>query len=121
MEIQVKTKKMDDAILLTVMEPNLNHENAASLKEKLFLEIADGNSKIILDLANVERMDSSGLGALLFGKRQANNAGGDLVLVSAQPAVVDMIRIAQLSRVFELFPTTAEALSFWQNQEPFQK
>jgi anti-sigma B factor antagonist len=77
----------------------------------MFLEIANGNIKIILDMNNVSEIDSSGLGALLFGKRQADNAGGNIVLVAVHPSVQSIIRIAQLSRVFDMYNSVDEALS----------
>jgi anti-sigma B factor antagonist len=111
MEINIDIENKEEAVILRIDENEVNHSNAASLKEKLFLEIADGNVKIVLDLGKVKEMDSSGLGALLFGKRQASNAGGNMFLVSVQPAVSSMLRIAQLSRVFDIFDSTDEALA----------
>ncbi|MEJ2637641.1 MAG: STAS domain-containing protein [Calditrichia bacterium] len=110
MEIQTSIRKQDDIIVFTITDREVTHNNSASLKEKLFLEIADGNKQIVLDMLNVKEMDSSGLGALLFGKRQANNAGGNVVFVSENPHVQTMIRIAQLSHVFEFYPTVEDAL-----------
>jgi anti-sigma B factor antagonist len=111
MEINIDIENKEEAVIFRIDENEVNHGNAASLKEKLFLEIADGNVRIILDLGKVKEMDSSGLGALLFGKRQATNAGGNMLLVSVQPAVSSMLRIAQLSRVFDMFESADQALA----------
>lgn len=110
MDIQCKTEKKKGTLIFTITHRSVNHNNAASLKEKIFLEIADGNSKLVMDLTQVNEMDSSGLGALLFGKRQANNAGGNMVFVGVNQSIQTMIRIAQLARVFEIFPTLDEAV-----------
>jgi len=111
MKISTEVKNQEGVVVISVDEATIDHSNSASFKEKLFLEIADGNSKIIINLQNVNEMDSSGLGALLFGKRQANHAGGDAILVGVQPAVHSMLRIAQLSRVFSIYDTTDEAVA----------
>lgn len=113
MEIQLESKKENGILVLSIKDREINHGNSASLKEKIFLEIADGNNKIVLDLQKVTEMDSSGLGALLFGKRQANNSGGNIVLVSVHPDVQSLLRIAQLSRVFEVYDTIKEAIKFF--------
>jgi len=113
MEIQLESKKENGVVVLSIKDREINHNNSASLKEKILLEIADGNNKIVLDLQKVTEMDSSGLGALLFGKRQANNSGGNIVLVSVQPAVQSLLRIAQLTRVFEVYNTVKEAIKFY--------
>jgi len=114
MDIKCTTEKKEDILVFKILQNEVNHNNAASLKEKLFLEIADGNNKIVLDLENVNELDSSALGALLFGKRQANNAGGNLVLVSVSPQIQTLLRIAQLSRVYEMFATVTKAVEFFQ-------
>ncbi len=111
MKISTEVKDQEGVVVVSVNEETIDHSNSASFKEKLFLEIADGNSNIIINLQDVNEMDSSGLGALLFGKRQANHAGGDVILVAVQPAVHSMLRIAQLSRVFSIFDTIEEAVS----------
>jgi len=110
MEIKAEIKREKGVVVLSIMDKELSHNNSASFKEKIFLEIADGNSKFVLDLKKVQEMDSSGLGALLFGKRQANNAGGNFVLVSVSPAVQSLLRIAQLTRVFDSFESVKDAL-----------
>jgi len=115
MEIQADIKNEKGVVVLSIKDKEINHNNSASLKEKIFLEIADGNKKIVLNLQKVEEMDSSGLGALLFGKRQASNAGGNIVLVSVSPAVQSLLRIAQLTRVFDTFESVKDALKSFKN------
>jgi anti-sigma B factor antagonist len=112
MEIDVATETRDGLVIFTVNEEVVDHNNAASLKEKVFLEIADGENRIILNLNNISDLDSSGLGALLFGKRQAENAGGDMVLAGVSSSVRTMIRIAQLTHVFKIFPDVEKAIEF---------
>jgi anti-sigma B factor antagonist len=111
MSINTEVTREKGVVIFKVKEPEINHKNAAFLKEKIFLEIAEGKSKIILDLEDVKEMDSSGLGALLFGKRQAGHAKGDIILVGVQPAVHSMLRIAQLARIFDIYESKQEALS----------
>ncbi|GAB4369581.1 MAG: STAS domain-containing protein [Calditrichia bacterium] len=115
MEIKYKSEKRENILVFTITQNVVIHNHAASLKEKIFLEIADGNNAIVLDLSPVKEMDSSGLGALLFCKRQANNAGGNMVLVGVDPKVQTMIRIAQLTHVFEIFPSVEEACESFQD------
>lgn len=109
MEIQTEVNKENGIVIFTIVDKEVNHSNAASLKEKLFVEIAGGNNQIILDLKNVNEMDSSGLGALLFGKRQATNSQGNILLVAVNPAIQSLLRIAQLNRVFETHESLEDA------------
>ncbi len=116
MDLQFKVEQQDNITIFTIEDLKVTHNNVPSFKEKVFLEIADGHSAIVLNLKNVEEMDSSGLGALLFAKRQANGAKGEIVLAEVKENIQTMIRIAQLARVFELFDTVEKAVQYFQEQ-----
>ncbi len=111
MKLDYSTQKKDDVLIFLIEEEKITHDNSPDLKETIILKIAEGHSKMILDLSKVTDIDSSGLGALLFGKRQANGIEGELKLVGASESVQNMIRIAQLSRVFEIHNSIEEALA----------
>lgn len=109
MGLQYNTQEKEDVLIFSIEEEKITLDHAAVLKETIFLKIAEGYSKIILDLSQVKEIDSSGLGALLFAKRQADGSQGDLKLAAASESVQNMIRIAQLSRVFDLHNSVEEA------------
>jgi anti-sigma B factor antagonist len=110
MEINAEIRKEDEIVIFIIKEKEINHNNSASFKEKLFLEIADGKNQIVLNLTGVENIDTSGLGVLTFGKRQVNTSGGNIVLVGVNPSIQSLLRIAQLTRVFEIYNNNEEAI-----------
>ena len=57
---------------------------------------------VALDFSNVRFIDSSGIGALLGVRKRLNNDLNPLVIVNAQPAVVSIIKLLHLQRVFTL-------------------
>lgn len=111
MALRFDTQEKDGILIFLIEEETITRELSIDLKEAILLKIAEGHTKIILDLSKVKEIDSSGLGALLFGKRQAGGNDGDLKLVGASETVQNMIRIAQLSRVFDLHNSIPEAVS----------
>lgn len=58
--------------------------------------------EIVLDLARVTFMDSSGLASLLRADRRARDLGGRLVLRSPSPAVVDVLQMTHLDDRFDV-------------------
>jgi anti-sigma B factor antagonist len=110
MQLRYKTQETDGVLVFSFEEESISHDLASELKELVFLKIAEGFSKIVFDLTSVKEIDSSGLGALLFGKRQASGNEGDLRLVGVSESVQNMIRIAQLSRVFEIHSSIQKAV-----------
>jgi anti-sigma B factor antagonist len=64
---------------------------------------------IIVDLAALEFIDSSGVAALARGRRQARQAGGDLVLAAPQREVMLVLAITRLIDAFRVYATVEEA------------
>ena len=118
MSLNISVKHKRDKVILHIHEKTLNQEKAPVLKEIIYKEMAEGFVNMIVDLSEVRDVDSSGLGAFLFGKRLANNNGGDLVLASPGKFVRNLIRIAQLTTILKQFPTVEAALAFFNSSEP---
>lgn len=81
-----------------------------TLKSALLDALRESEGTVIVDLDGVGFIDSSGLGVLVGALRRAREAGGDLRIVSARPAVEKILRITGLDRVFTLYSSTDEAL-----------
>jgi anti-sigma B factor antagonist len=88
----------------------LNALESQHLKTFLVEAIAAGTSTFIIDLANVPFIDSSGLGALVSGLKQAKLAGGTLVLAALRDQARMIFEITMAFRIFDVFDTTDEAL-----------
>jgi len=70
----------------------------------------DGNKKLLLNLAEVSYIDSSGLGVLVSGFATLRNQGGTLSLLNVMARVKDLLLITKLYTVFEVFDNEATAL-----------
>lgn len=70
-------------------------------------EVIDGRpAPVTMDLSGLTFCDASGLGVLAKAARHAREAGRQLILTSARPSVLKIIRITGLDRVFpELYPS----------------
>ena len=69
------------------------------------------NSRVILDMADVEAIDSSGLGTLLFLAKKCRALGGELKIVSIRPEVKMVIEIVKFNKIFKIFDTLDDALN----------
>ena len=67
-------------------------------------------STVVLDLANVGFLDSTGLGVLVGAARRMRGDGGDIWLSGGQPGLLRVLSITGLDRVFEHFDTLDAAL-----------
>jgi len=96
--------------LLCVKEQRLDANNSGDLKEYLKRLLETEAKALIIDLSMVNFIDSSGLGALLSGYKNANLHQGSLVLHGLQPRVQSMFELTRLQRVFDIYPNQQQAL-----------
>jgi len=114
MQFSVEEKK--GVKILKLNEKRLDTEVAPHLKAELIILLSKEPFRIIIDLSEVEYADSSGLGALLLGLRQAREKESGLVLLNIQKRIKDLIHIARLENVLMVFEDEQEAIeSFYQS------
>jgi len=90
-----------DAGLITFSE-ELSFANADDLIGQIEHRVAQRTPKVVLDLANVGLLDSSGLRAILSGRRRCEEAGVSFELASVSDYAARIIEIAGLTRFFKL-------------------
>ena len=70
-----------------------------------------GNHDLVVDLTNVEFLDSTGLGALIGAQRRAKEVGGHVRLVAKEGQILRLLRITGLLKVFAVYADLDAALS----------
>jgi anti-sigma B factor antagonist len=85
-------------------------ESAPRLRSCLLDLVADGQVRIVVDLAGTEFLDSTGLGALVAGLKRVRLRQGEMRLVVARPSVRKVFEITSLDRVFAIHETLDGAL-----------
>jgi anti-sigma B factor antagonist len=108
--MNLNIEKINDVVVLKIKEERLDAHNSTELKAEMQRLFEEGNKRLLIDLKEVRFIDSSGLGALVSGFKNATTYQGDLKLSSLQPQVKSMFELTRLHRVFEIFASTAEAL-----------
>ena len=81
-----------------------------ALREAVHQQIEAGQKKILINMAGVTTIDSSGVGELVSTYTSVNNRGGKLKLENLPPKVNDILQITQLITVFEVFDDEDEAV-----------
>lgn len=89
----------------------LDAHNSDALKAKIKETFEGGVKSVLVDLAEVRFIDSSGLGALVSGFKNAVAFKGVLALTGFQDQVRSMFELTRLNRVFDIYATREEALA----------
>lgn len=105
---ELSTHEGDDHVVVA-LRGELDMADAASIAATL-TEIAARGPTIIVNLEAVDFMDFSGMAALARGRRQARQAGGDLVLAAPQQQVLRILALTRLADTFLVHASVNEAI-----------
>ncbi|NVN89868.1 MAG: STAS domain-containing protein [Desulfuromonadales bacterium] len=108
--MNLKTETINNRQVVFVQEERLDAHNSEDLKAEMNRLFAAGSKELIVDLKDVRFIDSSGLGVLVSGFKNASTRQGSLKLSGLQTQVRSMFELTRLHRVFDIFQTTDEAL-----------
>jgi anti-sigma B factor antagonist len=93
-------------------------ESSAELRNKLRELQEGGTTQIVLNLAGVDYIDSTGLGTLVMGATSIKKAGGALKLLNLSKRNIELMVMTKLTTVFEVFDDeTAAVNSFFGDRE----
>jgi anti-sigma B factor antagonist len=91
---------------------------ASDLREKVNAEIAGGSLQQLLNLKEVEYIDSTGLGTMVICFMAVQKAGGALKLCNLNRRNLELVLLTKLSTVFQIFNEEQEAInSFFPDRE----
>ncbi len=109
--MQIKHVTSGDVAVLHLQGKIMGGPDATSLHEKLHELIETGTRSVVIDLKDVDWMNSSGLGILIGGLSAIRKSGGDLRLASVTEKIEEVLRITKLDRVFDVYGSTEEAVT----------
>lgn len=108
--MELEQKKMGEVLVVRPLEKRIDAVTATEFKEKMSDWIGSGNRRIVLDLSEVDFIDSSGLGAIVSGLKKIGN-DGNLMICAVREPVMSLFRLTRMNRVFEIFPSEDEAVA----------
>jgi anti-sigma B factor antagonist len=86
-------------------------DGSGLLKDKVQSLIFQGQKNILLNLGGVGYMDSAGLGELIAAHTTVTRQGGKIKVANLTKRVTDLLSIAQVLTVFDVYESEAEAIS----------
>jgi anti-sigma B factor antagonist len=110
MSMVLNPRRLDDVVILDLSGRITMGEGTLILRDRIQKLLAAGDRKFLLNLADVDYIDSSGLGELVTSFTTVRNQEGQLKLLNLTRRVQDLLQITKLLTVFEVFNDEAEAL-----------
>lgn len=102
MNLRISTRQVDGVSIVDASGRITLGEGSVVLRDTVKDLLAKGQKKILLNLGDVNYIDSSGIGELVSAFTTAKNQGGELKLLNLTKKVHDLLQITKLYTVFDV-------------------
>lgn len=114
MSVKMTTRQVGDVTVVDAVGRITLGDGATTFRDTIRDLANAGNKKLLLNLAEVSYIDSSGIGEMVSGFTSVSNQGGSLKLLNLTKRVKDLLQITKLYTVFEVFDDEAHAVRSFQ-------
>ncbi len=108
--MQIVHRTEGDVLIVEVLDARLATNAAQDFGEQLAHLIGLGHQRVVLNLDRVRFIDSSGLGIIVMLQRRLTD-GGEIAIVSAQEAVLNMLKLTRMTKIFRIFGDEGQAVA----------
>jgi len=104
-------KTEDDRFSLFTLRGSLDLATAPSVRAALIEALDEDARGLVVDLSQVDFLDSTGLSALIGARKRATERSGEIRLIAQEGRILRLLRITGLADVFAVYPTLGDALA----------
>jgi anti-sigma B factor antagonist len=109
-DLSLETREQDGHTLVAV-GGEIDVYTAPKLRDKITELVAAGHHSLIIDMENVDFLDSTGLGVLVGGLKKIRAQDGTMSLICSQDRLLKIFKITGLAKVFTIYSSETAALS----------
>ena len=109
--MKFSTKDVKGVTVIALSGNVMGGPDATVLNQQVHQLLGAGARKVVIDLADVQFVNSSGLGMLIGSLTTMRNAGGDLKIARASKKVQTLIEVTKLHSVFDMYKTVNDAIA----------
>jgi anti-sigma B factor antagonist len=113
----INKRQVNDVVIVDLDGKITLGESSTQLHGELRKIVAEGKRNVLLDLAKVTAIDSSGLGSIVAGYSTLQAAGGSLKLINLPERVNDLMTITKLYTVFEIYESEPAGIDSFEKEE----
>ena len=108
--MQISARRTDKTTILDI-SGDIDLAHSPEVRRMVLLEFRENRtSRVILNLRDVNYIDSSGVASLLEGLKASRDAGARLILFGLSPIAHEVLQISRLLTIFEIYDTEEKAL-----------
>jgi len=111
MNLKVDTRSVNNQASMIDLEGEVDVYTAPQLKQQIINMLDSGVYHVIVNLTNVEYLDSTALGVLIGGLKRLRERNGTLDLVCPNPRIRRIFEITGLDKIFDIYTAEQDAIS----------
>jgi anti-sigma B factor antagonist len=116
MKIITSTRQVGGVTIVDISGRIVLGEESAALRDEVLDLLSKGHKQILLNLADVDHIDSMGLGALVSAFASVRKQGGELKLLNLTDKAADLMQVTKLYTIFDIMNDEAAGVkSFGQS------
>ena len=108
--MKIKTNEKYGALVIELKGNVMGGPDAQEFQDLLHKSLEENKKNVVVDLANVKFMNSSGLGMLISGFTTMKNGGGVMKLANATEKINSLLVITKLITIFEHYDSVDKAV-----------
>jgi anti-sigma B factor antagonist len=109
-EMKIRHRMEGNTLVVKILAARLDAASAPEVKRRIGDWIRSGHRRLVLDVSDVEFIDSSGLHTLVFALKQLRSYQ-DLAISGPRDAVVNMFKLTRLYQIFNIFSDSEKAIA----------
>ncbi len=109
--MQITPRQATPEVVVLALDGRLDLVSAQTLRTAVTETLTAGARHVVVDLADVAFLDSSGLGAMVAGLKAVRERGGELRIAAPGEQALTVLGITRLERVLRPFATVDDALA----------
>lgn len=106
--MQIEDRNVGEVLVVKPLDSRIDASGSPDFRGKMVDWINGGHSRIVLDLSQVDFIDSSGLGAIVSVLKTLGS-GGELRISGLKETVMSLFRLTRMDRVFQIYPSAEDA------------
>jgi anti-sigma B factor antagonist len=111
MNLKVTSRASGEDTQVLDLEGEVDVYTAPTLRQVIVEQVDGGTKNLVINLENVQYLDSTGLGILIGGVKRLKEQGGSLRLAGPSARITRIFEITGLNKIFEVYATEADALA----------
>jgi anti-sigma B factor antagonist len=121
MSLEIEQQEREGIKILDLKGRITTGEEAMLFRETIQKLAASGSNRLVLNLGDVDYIDSTGLGAIVMCSTAVRKAGGQMKLLNLNKRTVELLVMTKLATIFEIFNDVQDAVNSFFPDRKIQK